>query len=149
MIEIRPFRQQDFGVLLDLAHQAAPFAPAENADWLEYRKAFDESKRLRCHYIATDANKAVGYGCLEQQGDAPQSLRIYVVCSPSNLCNVGNLLYARLIQQTKELKATRLWARELQDDVPICEFFTGKGFVETRRFTLPDQAPMVVFQLDL
>ena len=66
MIAIRPFRQDDFDTLLDLANQAVPFAPSENAEWLEYRKAFDESNRLRRHYMATENGEPAGYGCLEQ-----------------------------------------------------------------------------------
>jgi hypothetical protein len=34
-IEIRPFRQEDFDLLPDLSNQAMPFAPQENAEWLE------------------------------------------------------------------------------------------------------------------
>jgi hypothetical protein len=34
-IEIRPFRQEDFDLLLHLSNQAMPFTPQENAEWLE------------------------------------------------------------------------------------------------------------------
>lgn len=148
MIVIRPFRQEDFSILLDLANQAVPFAAGENAEWLEYRKAFDESRRLRRHYIATENEEPVGYGCLEQQGDDPGSLRIYVVCSPPNLrSEVGSMLYARLLQDAKALGVRQLWARELQDDEPICRFFAQQGFIETQRRTPPNYAPVVVLQL--
>jgi N-acetylglutamate synthase-like GNAT family acetyltransferase len=150
MLDIRPFRQEDFAVLADLANQAAPFAPEENAVWLERRKAFDESKRIRRHYIATETNQPVGYGCLEQQDDDPTSLRIYVVCSPAQMHGeVGNRLYARLIENAIELGAATLWAREFQADVSIRAFFKAHGFVETRHFTLPASEPMVMFELDL
>src|SRR5678816_493105 len=96
-VEIRPFQPEDFNHLLALANQAVPFALKENAEWFEYRKAFDESKLLRRHYIATDQNIPVGYGCLEQQGEGLESLRIYVVCSPEHLqSETGAALYARL-----------------------------------------------------
>lgn len=150
MIEIRPFQPEDFNSLLDLANQAVPFAPKENAEWFEYRKTFDESKRLRRHYLATDKNSPVGYGCLEQQGEGLESLRIYVVCSPENLLSeTGAALYARLKQAAQALGATTLWARELQADKPAREFFTRHGFVETQRLTPPNYLPVVVFQLSL
>ncbi|MGQ0600440.1 MAG: GNAT family N-acetyltransferase [Anaerolineales bacterium] len=150
MIETRPFQQDDWNVLLNLANQAVPVAAQENADWLESRKAVDESQRLRRHYVATQSETPVGYGCLEQQSDTPQSLRVYVVSSPANLQGeVGTLLYARLLQDARGLKAASLWAREFQDDEFIREFFTSRGFVETQRFTLPNQPPMVVFTLSL
>ena len=149
-MEIRPFRQEDWEVLLDLANQAVPFAPQENAEWLEYRKAFDETQRVRRHYIASANHQPVGYGCLEQQEDELTSLRIYVVCSSVNLRgDVGQRLYRRLLQDARQLGAIRLWARELQGDEPIREFFISRGFVETQRYTPPNFSPVVVFQLDL
>lgn len=150
MIEIRPFRPEDFDVLLDLANQAVPFAPEENAEWLAYRKAFDDSDRLRRHYIAEEGVRAVGYGCLEQQGDDPQTLRIYMVCSPANLRGeVGNQLFGRLIHDAEILGVKSLWARELQNDRPIADFFLSRGFNETRRFTIPDHPPMLIFESHL
>jgi N-acetylglutamate synthase-like GNAT family acetyltransferase len=152
MIALHPFKhfeQDDWDILLDLANQAVPFAPQENEEWLEYRKAFDESKRTRRHYLAFDGATPVGYGALEQQGDTADLLRVYVVTSPDNLNGVGDLLYTQLLQDAQELKATTLWAREFQDDKPICDFFTSHGFVEDQRFTLPDHLPMVVFKLNV
>jgi len=148
MIEVRPFRPKDWEALLDLANQAVPFAPQENAEWLKYRKAFDESQRLRRHYIATENEVPVGYGCLEQQSDDPHQLRVYVVCSPENLHGqVGQRLYEKLQQDAAELGATHLWAREFQEDKPAYEFFTGKGFRDEQR-TLPNYPPMVIYTLD-
>ena len=150
MIKIRPFQQEDWAVLLNLANQAVPFAPQENAEWVEYRKAFDESMSIRRHYIATDSEIPVGYGCLEQQNDDPQKLRVFVVCNPENLHGkVSNRLYERILQDAKELGVAHLWAREFQEDEAIRKFFTGRGFVEVRRFTLPNQLPMVVYSFDL
>jgi N-acetylglutamate synthase-like GNAT family acetyltransferase len=150
MIEIRPFQPEDFNHLLDLANQAVPFALKENAEWFEYRKAFDESKRLRRHYIATDKNNPVGYGGLEQQGEGLESLRIYIVCSPEHLrSETGATLYARLKQEAQALGVTTLWARELQVDEPARQFFTQHGFVETQHLTPPNYLPTVVYQLTL
>jgi GNAT superfamily N-acetyltransferase len=151
MIEIRSFRPEDFRLLLDLANQAVPFAAEANAEWLEYRQAFDESQRLRRHYIAEDHHHhPVGYGCLEQQGNDPKTLRIYVVCSPQHLqADIGAVLYARLLHDAKDIGATLLWARELQDDRPACRFFVRHGFVETQRVTPLNISPVVVFQLAL
>jgi hypothetical protein len=39
MIALRPFELSDFELLLDLANQAVPFAPRENAHWLAARKS--------------------------------------------------------------------------------------------------------------
>jgi N-acetylglutamate synthase-like GNAT family acetyltransferase len=152
MIEICPFQVEDWGwdLVLELANQAVPFAPEGNAEWLEYRKAFDETKRIRNHYIAADDENPVGYGCLEQQSDDPQWLRIFVVCSPENLRGeVGRCLYRKLLQDAEELGSAHLWAREYQEDESAREFFMERGFVEVNRFTPPGELPMVVYVLDL
>ncbi len=150
MITLHPFQHEDFDILLELANQAVPFTPKENAEWLENRKAFDESRYTRRHYLAVDGGKPVGYGCLEQQGDDPKRLRVFVVCSPEHLQGeAGSLLYAQLMQDAKELGATRLWAREFQEDEPIQKFLLSRGFREYRRFSLPGQRPMVALSLDL
>lgn len=148
MIEIRPFEPEDFGVLLDLANQAVPFAPEANAEWLEYRRAFDETRRVRRHYLATDNCTPIGYGGLEQQDDDPTRLRVYVVSSPQRLASsVGDTLFKQLLKNANELGAKTLWARELLSDESARAFFTGHGFVETERRIVPNFAPVVVFQL--
>jgi N-acetylglutamate synthase-like GNAT family acetyltransferase len=150
MIEIRPFKQEDWGALLSLANQAAPFASQGNVAWFENRKSFDDSQRIRRHYIAIENEIPVGYGCIEQHSDALEWLRIFVVCSPENLPGeVGARLYEKLLQNAKELQADHLWAQEYQADEPIGKFFTGHGFEEVRRFTRPNELPMVVYQFDL
>jgi hypothetical protein len=106
MIGLRPFVSNDFGLLLDLANQAVPFSPRENADWFAARKAFDESRMLRRHYIAYQVNDqaAVGYGCLEQQGETAESLRTYVVCRPDRLTGtVGETLFSQLLADATAL----------------------------------------------
>lgn len=145
MLVLRPFHKKDFNVLLDLAHQAVPFAPQENEEWFRYRQAFDEAKAVRRHFIVEDGDTAVGYGSLEQQHEDPSFLRIYVVCSPQRLPGkVGNLLFDRLLAEARVLRAKRLWMRELAADVAIYQFFLSKGFVETERFQLTEPRPLSI-----
>lgn len=152
MIGLRPFELSDFDLLLDLANQAVPFAPRENGEWLAVRKAFDESRSVRRHYIAynlSDTN-VLGYGCLEQQGETVYSLRIYVVCSPDHLAgDVGEKLFAQLLSDTTALGANHLWARELTEDEPIRHFFLSHGFRQTRHITISDYPQMVLFERSL
>ncbi len=150
MIDVRLFRPADWDVLLDLANEAIPFAPQDNLDWLSHRRAFDESSRLRRHYLALRGDEPVGYGGLEQQSEDPGLLRVFVVASPTDLRGeVGDLLYERLLDDARSLGTSELWARELQADEPVQAFLTSHGFVEAQRFTLPDLPSMVVFRLGL
>jgi N-acetylglutamate synthase-like GNAT family acetyltransferase len=152
MIALRSFELSDFDLLLDLANQAVPFAPHENSDWLAARKAFDESRAARRHYIAydlSDAN-ALGYGCLEQQEESVYSLRIYVVCSPERLAGeVGEKLFTQLLGDAAALGASHLWARELVGDEPIRQFFLNHRFRETRHITTPAYPRMGLFERSL
>lgn len=146
-LELRPFAPADWTTLLDLANAAVPFAPAENEEWLAYRRAFDG---WRCHYTAVRDGQTVGYGCLEQQGEDPATLRIYVVAAPADLDGpTGAALYDQLLADAGARGATHLWARELADDAPIARFFTARGFRETERFTLAGRPSMVVYRLAL
>ncbi|MBX2997653.1 MAG: hypothetical protein KF893_04020 [Caldilineaceae bacterium] len=152
MIALRPFDLSDFDLLLDLANQAVPFAPRENADWLAARKAFEESQAVRRHYIAYDMSdtNVLGYGCLEQQGETVHSLRIYVVCSPDRLAGeVGEKLFTQLLRDAAALGASHLWARELVGDEPIRQFFLNHGFRQTRHITIPDYPRMALFERSL
>ncbi|MDX1613574.1 MAG: GNAT family N-acetyltransferase [Candidatus Promineifilaceae bacterium] len=150
-ITIRPFTEKDFDELLDLANAAVPFAPEENAEWLAYRRAFDETRQIRRHFLAEDERgRAVGYSCLEQQGDDPTALRVFVVCSPHRLIRaLGTQLFEHLLGQAQTLQATILWAREYQQDDAARTFFLQHGFVITHEFTLPGERPMIVYQRSL
>jgi N-acetylglutamate synthase-like GNAT family acetyltransferase len=150
MIEIKLFQQDDWNIVLDIANQAVPFAPHGNIEWLEKRKAFDESSSIRRHYIATKNDIPVGYSCIEQQGNDLNWLRIFVVCSPEKLrSKVGQLLFEKVLQDAKELRVEHLWAREYQDDEAIRAFFLERGFVEVRRINIPNELPMVVYQMEI
>ena len=150
MLEIRPFQPQDWDLLLPLANQAVPFAPAENAEWFDMRRAFDEVHRLRRHYLAWHDGQPAGYGGLEQQDEGLDRLRAYVVAAPENLNGaVGKRLFAQLHSDARELGARTLWARELLADEVARAFFTGHGFVETQRATPPNFPTVVVFELNL
>ncbi len=152
MTALRPFEPSDIDLLLDLANQAVPFAPRENTDWFAARKAFDESRAVRRHYIAYDLSDttALGYGCLEQQGETIHSLRVYVVCSPDRLAGeVGERLCTQLLDDAAALGASHLWARELAGDEPIRQFFLNHGFGETRHIAIPDYPRMVLFERSL
>jgi N-acetylglutamate synthase-like GNAT family acetyltransferase len=150
LIHLRPFQPGDWGVLLELANQAVPFAPEDNQEWLRQRRDFDESARTRRQYLALRRNTPIGYGCLEQQSEGMKRLRTFVVCHPDYLRGeVGSRLFDRLLRDAARRGATHLWAREFQQDEPIRHFFTERSFEEVERITLPGIPPMVVLELIL
>lgn len=149
-MKIRPFEEQDWPLLLDLANQALPFAPAENVEWLAMRQSLDETKYVRRHFLAFEDGQAVGYGSVEQSAEALPGLRMFVVCSPDRLLGeAGEMLYVRLIEAVCQAGEHLLWAREFQEDAAAEAFFTGHGFKTRQRFTLPGMRPMVIYTCEL
>lgn len=145
-ILLKAFRQEAWDLLLGLANQAVPFAPQENAEWLEFRKAFDETKYYRRHYIAWQEEQPIGYGCVEQQSDDAECLRGFVVCGAERMSTgVGKELFERLLADAKGMGAMHLWAREYEADDVARRFFLGCGFQEAKRFTPPGEKPVVVY----
>jgi hypothetical protein len=133
MLTLRLFHPSDFDLLLDLANQAVPFAPGENAEWLAYRRAFDDTKYLRRHYLAVDDAIPRGYGCLEQQGADRTRLRIYVVCGPADLERQAVLYH--LLEDANELGASTC-GRASSNRIPRYGS-SSPGMVLKRRFNIP------------
>ena len=150
MLAIRPFQELDWDVLLDLANQAVPFAPAANEEWFNLRRSFDSVHYKRRHYLAWQGFRPLGYAGLEQQGAGLERLRVYVVAASEHLNGeAGTRLFAQLLADARELGARSLWARELLDDANARAFFESCGFMETQRAAPPNFPPVVVFELKL
>jgi hypothetical protein len=73
-------READYELLLTLANAQVPQDPRGNAEWLEHRRAYDERRGERRHYIAVHrpTNEPIAYAALEQQQADPSSFRIYL-----------------------------------------------------------------------
>jgi len=70
---LRPFgqhdREADKQLLLTLANAQVPQDPRGNEDWLQHRRAYDERRGQRRHYIALHlpTQEPIAYAALEQQ----------------------------------------------------------------------------------
>lgn len=135
LAQLRPFHIRDWEAVSKIAHDMRPNDSIGVEAWLRYRQEFDESARFRRHFSAVQAGteEVIGYGGLEQQGDDPQYLRIYVCCTKPGVEaeTVQEMLYQRLVEEAKAAGATKLWSREYADDVTLVAFLQGKGFKET------------------
>lgn len=150
MLEIRPFQEIDWDVLLELSNEAATWAPAENAEWVRLRHSFDAAHYKRRHYLAWNGFRPLGYGGLEQQGAGLERLRVYMAAAPAQLHGrAGTRLWAQLLADAREMGARTLWARERLADDDARSFFTGCGFMETERLSPLNFPPVVVFELNL
>lgn len=118
--------------MLACADAAVPFDRPGNRDWLAHRQAFDETTHFRWQVLAEESGQVVGYGALEQQGDDPARLRLYVVAAQERLADVGNRLVGAAMGFVPA-GTTKLFVREYEQDKPVRDFFTSHGFVETQR----------------
>ena len=70
---LRPFGQedveQDYHLLHVLSNSQVPQDPEGNREWQHNRRHFDETQRLRRHYIAHEGTtqEPVAYAAIEQQ----------------------------------------------------------------------------------
>jgi L-amino acid N-acyltransferase YncA len=145
-ITVRIPTPADWPAILDAANAALPWDPEGNQEWLEYRKQFDEAKRIRRHYVAEDptTGQVIGYGALEEGPDFGV-FRVFVVMSPERLrSEAGALIYERLAADLEDLEARGAWAREYTSDTALVAFLQEHDFFEMQRFTPPGSPEMVV-----
>jgi hypothetical protein len=133
---LRPFGQADieadYQLLHVLSNLQVPQDPRGNLDWQRNRRAFDETKGVRRHYIAihTATQEPVGYAALEQQGPEPSAFRTYLVFNPDQWAfpELGEFLYQRLLRDARELGAATLAFVEYANDLPFLDFLREQGF---------------------
>ena len=148
---LRPFHIKDWEAVSQIAHATRPEDSDGVESWLRYRQEFDESARFRRHFSAVRAGteEVIGYGGLEQQGDDPHYLRLFVCCTnpSSEANNIQETLFQRLVEEAKAAGVTKLWSREYADDTPLITFLQDRGFQETAisvdiRLSVPDTSPV-------
>ena len=133
---LRPFgqyhREADYQLILRLANAQVPQDPRGNEEWLQYRRAYDQRRRQRRHYIAVylPTQEPIAYAALEQQPADPSSFRIYLVFDPQcwSFELVGMFLYQQLLQDATALQAGKLVCIE------YATMAAFRAFLEHRRF---------------
>ena len=113
---LRPFgqhdREADEQLLLLFANAQVPHDPRGNEEWLQYRRAYDERRGQRRHYIAVylPTQEPIAYAALEQQQAEPSCFRIYLVFDPQRWSFelLGTFLYQQLLQDAEALQAGKL-----------------------------------------
>jgi hypothetical protein len=133
---LRPFGQhdieQDYQLLHVLANYQAPQDPAGNREWQQQRRAYDEQRGQRRHYIAihVPTQESVAYAALEQQGSDPTSFRIYLVFNPQrwSFNELGVFLYQQLLNDAHAFQATKLVCIEYANDDTFLAFLEAQGF---------------------
>ncbi|HEX7177502.1 MAG TPA: GNAT family N-acetyltransferase [Pyrinomonadaceae bacterium] len=132
---LRPFAQTDWELLSALAH-TQPGAEAQASDtWLAERRRFDESRRVRRHYVAEHAGtgRPLGYGAVEQSVYGPR-YRLHLAADPRHLRGgVGRLLVERLTADLREVNAVTVSLRGDASRPELLALLEGHGFVETSR----------------
>lgn len=147
---LRRPRAEDWTSIRAAANAALPRAESQNEEWLEHRRAFDERRFVRRHYVAEDARSGtvIAYGAIES-GSEPGRFRLFLVMDPALLPTVGELMYSRLTEAARALGAEAVWVREFADDKPVLDFLRSKGLEERSRYDVPGVGNLVVLKREL
>ncbi len=134
---IRQMTEQDWRAVRALAYMVDPDDSVSNEEWFRNRIKFDTTRYVRKHYIVEDdaAQQVIGYGSIEQ-GPGVQHYRMFLVIQPGMVGDhLWQILFARLMDDAKELKATKVWAREYGHGnyCQTLDFLRTQGFVEVNR----------------
>lgn len=132
---LRPFgqhdREADEQLLLRFANAQVPHDLRGNEEWLQYRRAYDERRGQRRHYIVVylPTHEPIAYAALEQQVD-PSCFRIYLVFDPQRWSFevVGTFLYQQLSQDAEALHAGKLVCVEYATMAAFRAFLERQGF---------------------
>jgi hypothetical protein len=133
---LRPFGQHDRAadeqLILALANAQVPYDPRGNEEWLQHRRAYDERRGQRRHYIALHrpTNEPIGYAALEQQQADSGAFRIYLVFDPQrwSFDTLGAFLYQQLLRDAEMLQAAKLVCVEYATDAAFRAFLEGQNF---------------------
>jgi hypothetical protein len=133
---LRPFgqgdREADYQLLLTFANAQVPQDPRGNEEWLQHRRAYDERRGQRRHYIGVylPTQEPIAYAALEQQGPDPGSFRIYLVFDPQrwSFDELGTVLYQQLLRDAETLDAARLVCIEYASAAAFRAFLEHEGF---------------------
>lgn len=132
---LRPFGEQDWMPITQLAFSLEPDFRGQNDLWLRSRQEFDETRYIRRHYVAEHAETQdiLGYGSIEQSIFRP-NYRLFLIVDPKWLrCGVGDLLIERLMAELHAVNAITVWHRNYAHLSHIVSFLEERGFAETRR----------------
>lgn len=150
---LRSATDQDWPEILSLATAVDPGEAAANGEWLAGRQKFDTTRYVRKHYLESDqSGHAVGYGSVEQ-GPGVLHYRMFLVLQPG-LTGSGawELLFAALLKDLQELKASKVWAREYSHGhyAESINFYLANAFRETHRVNTRSRsgADVVIVRLE-
>ena len=103
-----------------------------NQEWLQHRRAYDECRGQRRHYIALHrpTNEPIAYAALEQQQAEPSNFRIYVVFDPQrwSFDTLGTFLYQQLLHDADILQVAKLVCIEYATDAAFRAFLENQDF---------------------
>ena len=129
---LRQFGTRDWEPVAAIAHHVEPDFRAEDDLWLHNRQDFDEAIYIRRHYVVEHARtkEPLGYGSIEQ-GPELDRYRMFLIVGPEWLfAGVGDLLFAQLLADLRELKAKTVWVRHYAHLTDIVAFLREHAFEE-------------------
>ncbi len=144
--KVRPAKENDWLAILAVLDQVHPDSKEANREWWHERQHFDARVYRRRHYVAevtrsSGASSLVAYAGIEES--EPNQFRLFLLMDPALLSDLGEKLYAGLMQDLAGLGATLVTAREPIFS-PVCDFLHNKGFRDELRVPLAGGGEAVV-----
>jgi N-acetylglutamate synthase-like GNAT family acetyltransferase len=150
-ITLRSPQNDDWPAILKLAELSLaelPDAPSQ-VEWLNNRKSFLSSDGIQQHFVATLAERIVGYACIEHgEKAAPGEYRLWVVVAPCARKTIGTTLLARLWECLLSVDAHRARMVEYEVDTRFISYLEKMGFVRLNTFNLDDGTRAVELSMD-
>jgi len=150
-VTLRPPADDDWPAILALAELSLaelPNAPSQQ-EWLNNRRSFTPSDGIQRHFVATSADRIVGYACIEHRiKTAPGVYRLFVVVPPSARTTIGTRLLTKLRENLIEVGVRRARVLEYEADAGFISFLEGMGFARSSNFKLDDGTPVVELTID-
>ena len=150
-ITLRAVRDDDWSVILDLAHRSLAELPVvpNQQEWLDNRKSFSPSDGVQQHFVATSDEHVVGYAGIEHRNTtADGCYRLFVVVEPSARATLGSMLFARIRERLIRLGARHAWMMELEADAGFISYLEQVGFVRSKTVNVNDKTRAVQLTMD-
>ena len=150
-IVFRSPRNDDWPAILELAELSLaelPDAPSQ-LEWLNNRKSFSTSDGIQQHFVATSAERIVGYACIEHRDKtAAGEFRLWMVVAPPARKSLGTTLLAKLRECLLSVDARRARLVEYEADGAFISYLEAIGFVRRNSFNLDDGTRAVELSMD-
>jgi len=136
-ISVREFEPPDYGVLALIHDSLFPNHPLFRGRVQHEDSCYGKTRyRMKRLVAETESGMAVGFGEYKHLFFSyhPRKFAVEIEVHPEwQQRGIGQLLYARLMEELARVEAEAVWSQVLSTSIPAIEFLHKRGFVEKRK----------------